>query len=115
MTDTMDEQYIQMKFETLDELYMSYMSFIKGGGLFIRTQTPVDLGVEVDLELQLPDDLDCFKVKARVVWLTPKGAQGVRAAGMGVQLLEDNTGVIRTKIETLLAGTLHSTKKTDTL
>jgi len=53
-------------------------------------------------------------VAGKVVWVTPKGAQGSRAAGIGVQFNnEDDT--VRKQIETYLAGTLESDRPTYTL
>jgi type IV pilus assembly protein PilZ len=49
-----------------------------------------------------------------VVWITPKGAQGNRAAGIGVQFSDpDNT--VQRKIETYLAGSLESDRITYTM
>jgi type IV pilus assembly protein PilZ len=48
--------------------------------------------------------------------VTPAGAQGNRAAGIGVQLAEGAEGEnVRNKIETLLAGILTSDKPTHTM
>jgi type IV pilus assembly protein PilZ len=50
------------------------------------------------------------------VWVTPTGAQGNRAAGVGVQFADSSEGeVVRNKIETLLAGMLNADKATQTM
>jgi len=94
-------------------LYAAFMPFIKNGGLFIPTNKSYKLGDEV-LLLNLMDEPEKIPVAGKVVWITPKGAQGSRAAGIGVQFNEgDNTA--RNKIETYLAGALKSQRPTHTM
>ena len=64
-------------------LYAAYMPFIKNGGLFIPTPKPYRLGDEVFMLLTLMEEKDRLPVAGRVVWVTPKGAQGQRSAGIG--------------------------------
>ena len=51
----------------------------------------------------------------RVIWLTPKGAQGKRTAGIGVQFSEQDRGTTQKKIESYLAGALGGDKPTHTM
>ncbi len=95
-------------------LYAAYMSYIKNGGLFIPTNKKYKLGVEVFMLLSLMDEPDKLPVAGKVVWITPKGAQGSRAAGVGIQF-NDGDDMVRTKIETYLAGSLNSGRPTYTL
>src|SRR5690554_390431 len=95
-------------------LYAAYMPFIKNGGLFIPTTKTYQLGDEVFLLLNLMDEPEKIPVAAKVVWVTPRGAQGNRAAGIGVQFsAEDETA--KNKIETYLAGALSSDRPTHTM
>lgn len=95
-------------------LYAAYMPFVKNGGLFIPTPKPYKLGDEVFLLLSLMEEADRIPVAGKVVWITPKGAAGNRAAGIGIQFNEqDNTA--RSKIETYLAGALQSDRPTHTM
>jgi type IV pilus assembly protein PilZ len=71
-------------------LYAAYMPFIKNGGLFIPTAKNYQLGDEVFLLLNLMDEPDKIPVAGKVVWVTPKGAQGNRAAGIGVKFNEED-------------------------
>jgi len=92
----------------------AFMPFIKNGGLFIPTNKSYKLGDEVFMLLNLMDEPEKIPVAGKVVWITPKGAQGSRAAGIGVQFNEgDNTA--RNKIETYLAGALKSDRPTHTM
>lgn len=95
-------------------LYAAYMPFVKHGGLFIPTNKIYKLGDEVFMLLNLMDEPEKIPVAGKVVWVTPKGAQGNRAAGIGVQFSDqDNTAV--SKIETYLAGSLESERPTHTM
>ena len=95
-------------------LYASYMPFITGGGIFIPTNKLYNLGDEVFMLLSLLDDPAKIAVSGKVVWITPKGAQGSRAAGVGVQF-NDGDNTARNKIETYLAGALKSDRPTHTM
>ena len=96
-------------------LYAAYMPFIKNGGLFIPTEKPYKLGDEVFMLLTLMDSEGKLPIAGKVVWITPKGAQGNKATGIGVQFSELDKGATNSKIETQLAGALESTRPTHTM
>lgn len=95
-------------------LYAAYMPFIKNGGLFIPTSKSYKLGDEVFMLLNLMDEPEKIPVTGKVTWITPKGAQGNRAAGVGVQFNAGDNAA-RNKIETYLAGALKSDRPTHTM
>ncbi|WP_055136520.1 PilZ domain-containing protein [Pseudomonas corrugata] len=95
-------------------LYAAYMPFIRNGGLFIPTNKHYRLGDEVFMLLSLMDEPEKIPVAGKVIWITPKGAQGNRAAGVGVQF-NDGDSSARNQIETHLAGTLKSDRPTHTM
>ena len=74
------------------QLYSAYMPFLKSGGIFVPTPKRYFLGDEVFLLLTLPESSDRLPVAGKVVWVTPAGAQGNRAAGIGVQFAETSEG-----------------------
>ena len=96
-------------------LYASYMPFVKNGGLFIPTAKDYKLGDEVFMLLTLTDSKDKLPVAGKVVWITPKGAQGNKTAGIGVQFSELDKGATKSKIEKSLAGALKSDRPTHTM
>ncbi len=97
-------------------LYHAYMPFLKGGGIFVPTQKRYNLGDEVFILLSLMEEKDRMPVAGKVVWITPTGAQGNRTAGIGVQFAEGSDGeMVRTKIESILAGVLASERPTHTM
>lgn len=95
-------------------LYAAYMPFIQNGGLFIPTNKSYKLNDEVFMLLNLMDEPEKIPVAGKVVWVTPKGAQGNRAAGIGVQFSEQDDTAAK-KIETYLAGSLDSDRPTHTM
>jgi len=96
-------------------LYAAYMSHISNGGLFVPTNNNYQLGDEVFILLTLMDETEKIPVVGKVVWLTPRGAQGNRTAGIGLQFTDKDGGPARTKIETYLAGALESDRPTHTM
>jgi len=92
------------------------MPFVKGGGLFVPTTKRYNLGDEVFILLTLMDEKDRLPVAGKVIWVTPSGSQGNRAAGIGVQFNEGSDGeTVKTKIETMLAGMLGADRPTHTM
>ena len=96
-------------------LYAAYMQFVKNGGLFIPTTKQYNLGDEVFMLLTLMDEAERLPVAGRIIWITPIGAEGNRAAGIGVQFSDQDGGAARNKIEGYLAGALQSDRPTHTL
>jgi type IV pilus assembly protein PilZ len=97
-------------------LFAAYMPFIKGGGLFIPTNKPYRVGEEVFMLLTLMEDPAKLPVSGKVVWITPTGAHGGRAQGIGVQFQANESGQqARNKIEGLLGGNLKSARSTHTM
>lgn len=95
-------------------LYSAYMPFIRHGGLFIPTSKEYKLGDEVFLLLNIMEEAEKIPVAGKVVWITPKGAQGNRQAGVGVQF-SDQDDTARRTIENYLAGSLESDRPTHTM
>jgi type IV pilus assembly protein PilZ len=91
------------------------MPFIKNGGLFIPTAKPYSLGDEVFMLLSLMESKEKLPVAGRIVWITPKGSQGNKTAGIGVQFSELDKGATKSKIEKQLAGALASDRPTHTM
>jgi len=95
-------------------LYAAYMAFIKSGGLFIPTNRAHTLGEKVTLSINLLTEVEKLTAKGSVCWITPVGAHGNRAPGIGVQFEEEEGKLVRDKIENYLAGMLKSGNPTHT-
>ena len=110
------QDMLSLSIKDKPELYGAYMPFVKNGGIFVPTPKHHVLGDEVLVMLTLPESTECLSVAGKVVWITPAGAQGNRAAGVGVQLPDGPQGdLVRHRIETLLAGLLTAEKPTSTM
>ena len=96
------------------QLYECYMPFLKDGGLFIPTDAHHALGEAVWVLLDLMHEPEPERVAGTVVWITPKGAQRNRPAGIGVRFGAEGDA-LRRRIETYLAGALGSQRRTHTL
>lgn len=96
-------------------LYAAYMSYIKGGGIFIPTNKDYTLGEEVFMLLNLMEETEKMPVVGKVIWINPKGAQGNCVPGIGVQFTDNDGKAVRNKIETYLAGALKSDRVTHTM
>jgi type IV pilus assembly protein PilZ len=95
-------------------LYSAYMPFLEYGGLFVPTNKTYDIGDEVFMLLTLMDEPEKIPIAGKVVWVTPRGAQGNRTAGIGVQFSEQDANA-NSKIENHLAGSLSSDRPTHTM
>lgn len=114
ITPTMRRGILSVAIENKEELLKAYMPFITNGGLFVPTTWSYQLGEEVFVLMSLMDEPDKIPVSGRVVWVTPKAAQGGRIPGIGVQFSADDAQLV-SKIETYLAGALNSGRRTNTL
>jgi type IV pilus assembly protein PilZ len=95
-------------------LYSAYMPFLSNGGLFVPTNKSYQVGDEVFMLLTLMDEPEKIPIAGKVVWVTPRGAQGNRTAGIGVQFSEQDAAA-NAKIENHLAGSLGSDRPTHTM
>lgn len=110
-----DVKNITCSFPTEASLYLAYMPFISGGGLFIRTNPSYALRDPIQLNINFLNEPETHTITGKVVWITPKGAQGGKPPGIGVQFEGENSRNLCNKIETHLAGMLKSTQLTDTI
>ncbi len=99
-----------------ESLYRAYMSFVHGGGLFVATSKPFDLGDDVFVLATLEDIDERLPIPGKVVWITPPGAQGNRRSGIGIRFSDSADGVhARKVIESHLAGMLNRDMRTETM
>lgn len=113
MTD--NDLMIHCVYPNEQALFLGFMPYVKDGGLFVHTKNTHELGQSVTLSITFLDEIEPHIVQGKVVWITPKGAQGNKPAGIGVQFVSDNKRQMVNLIETYLAGKLKSTQPTDTM
>jgi type IV pilus assembly protein PilZ len=112
---TENDDLLQCVFPDEHSLFMSYMPFVKEGGLFVHTKQVYELGQTVRLSITLLTAPEIHVIEGRVAWITPRGSQGNKPAGIGVQFTGDNKRQICNLIETYLTGKQKSTQTTDTM
>jgi type IV pilus assembly protein PilZ len=96
-------------------LYAAYMPWVTGGGLFVPTTRPAQLGDDVYVILTLIDDPQKMSIQGKVVWISPASTAG-RQQGIGLQFNKaEASEQARAKIENVLGAGLKSTRGTHTL
>lgn len=106
---------LSLTIRDVNALYAAYMPFVNNGGLFVPTNKKYKLGDEVFMLLTLMQENERIPVAGKIIWITPIGAEGNKAAGIGVQFSEQDGGMARNKIETYLAGALKWERQTHTM
>lgn len=96
-------------------LYMSYMPFVKNGGLFVPTKKDYNLGDEMFLLVRIMDEIDPVHISGKVVWVSPPGALGNRPRGVGVQFMGDDARATVNLIEQKLGASISLTRSTHTM
>jgi type IV pilus assembly protein PilZ len=98
---------LQYIVQTQLELNLSYMPFIKNGGLFIPTNDQYALGNRIEVELQLPGFTEVHRVEGKVIWITPKNALYQIYPGIGIQLVGDNANPVHELIKEQIDNTME--------
>jgi type IV pilus assembly protein PilZ len=106
---------LSLSIKDKNALYQAYMPFVINGGLFIPTDREYGMGQEVFMLLNLMEEPERLPIAGKVIWKTPPGSSGYRAAGIGVQFSDQDGGLARAKIENYLAGALGGDRATHTM
>lgn len=96
-------------------LYMSYMPFVKNGGLFVPTKKDYNLGDEMFLLVTIMDEPEPTQISGKVVWISPEGALGNRPRGVGIQFMGDDAHHTVRLIESKLGASVSLTRSTHTM
>jgi type IV pilus assembly protein PilZ len=106
---------LSLSIKDKNALYAAYMPFVINGGLFIPTHRQYEMGQEVFILLSLMEETERLPIAGKIIWKTPPGSESYRASGIGVQFNNQDGGLVRSKIETYLAGALTSDRTTQTM
>lgn len=116
MTDEKNRNsLISIAIKDKQALYMSYMPFVEGGGLFVPSPKDHELGDEIFLLVHIMDEPEPLNISGKVIWITPKGALGNRPVGVGIQIMDDEKHIIAELIESKLGASLSLTRATHTM
>lgn len=96
-------------------LYPNYMSFVEGGALFIPSSREHCLGEKWRVLLRLIDKQTTFEIQGKVIWVTPKRAQGNRVPGFGLAFQGETAKPLQDTLQQYLGGEFNSDKPTHTL
>ncbi|MEQ8955016.1 MAG: pilus assembly protein PilZ [Gammaproteobacteria bacterium] len=105
-------QFLVIKDEV--QLLRMYMPFLRHGGLFIPDLFCKELGQQLFLVLQLPDDPGRIAVTATAVWMSPAGVSPPQLAGTGFHFRGKHEQA-RARIEACLGAVLDSGQTSFTL
>ena len=78
------ETNIEIVYREPRSFVKSYMLNVKGGGIYIKTQTPLPLDAPVLLKISLPDCDQSLVVHGTVVLINPSGRASSFPPGMGI-------------------------------
>src|SRR5262245_23006579 len=77
---------MQYRFNSFEDFLADYSANISPGGMFIRTDKPMEEGSMVYLQFTLKDGSRLIEGVGKVVRVNPTGVKG-RVAGMGVEFV----------------------------
>lgn len=109
------DQVISIAIKDKQALYMSYMPFVEGGGLFVPSKKEHSLGDELFFLAKIMDEVEPLKISGKVVWITPSGALGNKPVGIGIQFIGEDAPKISDLIESKLGASLSLTRATYTM
>jgi type IV pilus assembly protein PilZ len=96
------------------ELAKVYIKQFKFGGVFVVGNVNYQLGDELFLLINLPDDNGSLALNVKVAWLSPTSAVSY-PAGIGLSFTNDKAGFeAKAKIEVMLGGLLQHNNTTFT-
>lgn len=92
---------LAVKYDTIQTLSDHFLPNVKGGGLMVEVSEAMGLDTEILMMVTLPGVPDRIPVSGRVVWVTPPHNKHTTTPIIGVQFMEDRSGIFL-KISNLL-------------
>jgi type IV pilus assembly protein PilZ len=107
---------ISLNLKGKSALYAAWMPLLRGGGLFMQTNKPHQLGDEILVVLSFLEEPVKIPLTGKVAWLNPPHTTGNRPQGVGIQLPDSDAGrELKKKIEGILAPVAKSDRPTHTM
>ena len=86
---------VRVMYESADgERVETDASDLSGGGVFVRTATPLAVGKRISLEIQVVGETGPWSAIGRVIWTRTKGEGDTAPPGMGVKLIDADDAVL---------------------
>lgn len=79
---------VMVEYETTEDFLIDYTANVSIGGMFIRTDDPLELGTRFRMRFRLPDRKKPIETYAVVRWVVSVANPGRMQPGMGVQFDE---------------------------
>jgi len=73
----------ELKVQYAEIFHWTMLRNLSAGGVFVQTETPLDAGSIVSLQLALPVDDEIMGIQGRVKWI--QQASSTTAPGMGIE------------------------------
>jgi type IV pilus assembly protein PilZ len=97
---------IDYEIKTQFDLNLSYMPFIKDGGLFIPIMEFFALEEHIMVNIIFPGQKDAQQVEGKVIWITPENALYQIYRGVGIQFIGSNAKSIHELVKANLDNTI---------
>lgn len=102
--------------EDIFALYKAYMPFVKGGGLFVKTEQKAEIGSDIHLTFRPPNKGSTYQFVTKVVWISPQKTLFEDSfSGIGVVITGPDATKIHHAIDTLVVDLINSEQPTDTM
>jgi len=86
---------VRVMYESADGKRVETDAFdLGGGGVFVRTATPLAVGKRISLEIQVVGETGPWSAVGRVIWSREKGEGDKAPPGMGVKLIDADDAVM---------------------
>ena len=69
---------IQANIPDVETLYLSYMPYVVGGGLFVPSKQPVKMGEEIFVLATLPEQSQKIPLTGKVIWISQKQNETIK-------------------------------------
>ncbi len=98
------QKVLALTYKDREAFINAYTANASNGGLFIKTEKPLQVGFQFILKLQIPGVPDSLRIESEVRWTrSPEKAQPDQPSGMGIQFLEISENDARVLKECLAA------------
>ncbi len=98
--------FLEVSYRTAGSFLVSFSLNLSRGGVFVETDSPLPVGTELTLRLQIPGSGEVMdEVEARVVWVRDgENAEGRPGMGLVFEGLSEKTGMVIDKLVSSFEG-----------